>query len=119
MKTFLNYSILIALFISINACKSDGTNKGEDKLQGTVKIDGSSTVYPITEAVAEEFKNEFPDVQVTIGVSGTGGGSKNSVEEKPIYRMLREPSKTKKQQTVKPIISNLLDCKWLMTEWQS
>lgn len=38
-----------------------------------VKIDGSSTVFPITEAVAEEFQKEFRS-RVTVGVSGTGGG---------------------------------------------
>ncbi|MGK7957029.1 MAG: PstS family phosphate ABC transporter substrate-binding protein [Crocosphaera sp.] len=42
-----------------------------------VKIDGSSTVYPITEAVAEEFqKKQRGAVQVTVGISGTGGGFK-------------------------------------------
>ena len=45
-------------------------------LKGEVKIDGSSTVYPITEAIAEEFRKEQPDVKVTVGVSGTGGGFK-------------------------------------------
>jgi len=45
-------------------------------MQGEIKIDGSSTVYPITEAVAEEFRVEQPDVKVTVGVSGTGGGFK-------------------------------------------
>lgn len=45
-------------------------------LTGTVKIDGSSTVYLITEAVAEEFKKTFPAVNVTVGISGTGGGFK-------------------------------------------
>ena len=43
----------------------------------TIKIDGSSTVYPITEAVAEEFqKIDGGKTQVTIGISGTGGGFK-------------------------------------------
>ena len=41
-----------------------------------IKIDGSSTVYPITEAVAEEFQKKSPKIHVTIGVSGTGGGFK-------------------------------------------
>lgn len=45
-------------------------------LTGDIKIDGSSTVYPITEAVAEEFRAEQPGVNVTVGVSGTGGGFK-------------------------------------------
>jgi len=43
----------------------------------TVKIDGSSTVFPITEAVAEEFqKSKKGAVKVTVGISGTGGGFK-------------------------------------------
>ena len=47
------------------------------KAQSTIKIDGSSTVYPITEAVAEEFQNEKKNViKVTVGISGTGGGFK-------------------------------------------
>ncbi|NWG11460.1 PstS family phosphate ABC transporter substrate-binding protein [Candidatus Bathyarchaeota archaeon] len=46
------------------------------KLSGTIEIDGSSTVFPITQAVAEEFQKTDPDVRVNIGVSGTGGGFK-------------------------------------------
>ena len=42
----------------------------------SIQIDGSSTVYPITEAVAEEFRGVNGDVNVTVGVSGTGGGFK-------------------------------------------
>jgi phosphate transport system substrate-binding protein len=41
-----------------------------------IKVDGSSTVYPITEAVAEEFQKTSPNVRVTVGISGTGGGFK-------------------------------------------
>jgi phosphate transport system substrate-binding protein len=41
-----------------------------------IEIDGSSTVYPITEAVAEEFQSKVGGVQVTVGISGTGGGFK-------------------------------------------
>jgi phosphate transport system substrate-binding protein len=45
--------------------------------QRIVKVDGSSTVYPITEAVAEEFqKSKKNAVKVTVGISGTGGGFK-------------------------------------------
>lgn len=44
--------------------------------KGRIQIDGSSTVYPITEAVAEEYRNSHPDIRVTVGVSGTGGGFK-------------------------------------------
>jgi phosphate transport system substrate-binding protein len=44
-----------------------------------VKIDGSSTVFPITEAVAEEFQRENKETKVTVGISGTGGGFKKFV----------------------------------------
>lgn len=48
----------------------------ETKLSGTIRVDGSSTVFPLTEAAAEEFGAEQPDVRVPVGVSGTGGGFK-------------------------------------------
>jgi phosphate transport system substrate-binding protein len=44
--------------------------------EGKIHIDGSSTVYPLTEAVSEEFREVNPDIRVTVGVSGTGGGFK-------------------------------------------
>ncbi|MFQ5592590.1 MAG: phosphate ABC transporter substrate-binding protein PstS family protein [Anaerolineae bacterium] len=43
---------------------------------GTINIDGSSTVFPITQAVAEEFQLDHPNVDVPVGISGTGGGFK-------------------------------------------
>ena len=46
------------------------------QLSGTIEIDGSSTVAPITEAVAEEFRAVAPDVLVNVGISGSGGGFK-------------------------------------------
>src|SRR5262245_63388166 len=45
-------------------------------VEGTLSVDGSSTVYPITEAVAEEFQKANPKAKVTVGISGTGGGFK-------------------------------------------
>ena len=45
-------------------------------LSGSVNIDGSSTVYPITEAVAEEFQKANKGVKVTVAFAGTGGGFK-------------------------------------------
>ena len=44
--------------------------------QKSVAVDGSSTVFPITEAVAEEFQKANPTTKVTVGISGTGGGFK-------------------------------------------
>ena len=48
-------------------------------LTGTIEIDGSSTVAPITEAVAEEYRKEQPGVLVNVGISGSGGGFKRFV----------------------------------------
>lgn len=60
------------------ACGSKTSNEGSESksISGDVKIDGSSTVYPITEAIAEEFRTAQPGVKVSVGVSGTGGGFK-------------------------------------------
>ena len=55
----------------------DGPNWKTIKYKGDIEIDGSSTVFPITQAVAEEFMiNYQPDLRITVGVSGTGGGMK-------------------------------------------
>ena len=77
MKKLNFLFIVFAMSIAMIACKSESTGGNDDgKLSGDIRIDGSSTVYPITEAVAEEFRSEQSDVRVTIGVSGTGGGFK-------------------------------------------
>ncbi|MEP6262561.1 MAG: PstS family phosphate ABC transporter substrate-binding protein [Gillisia sp.] len=67
-KIFLTGAMAFMVF----AC---GNNKKESG-SSAISIDGSSTVYPITEAMAEEFRAVDPNVNVTIGVSGTGGGFK-------------------------------------------
>lgn len=67
--------LLLTTALIASACGGDDRPAtGAGDLQGTISIDGSSTVFPITEAVAEEFMRENPGVRVTIGVSGTGGG---------------------------------------------
>ena len=66
----------------VSAVALAGTAVGQNqdnelrRLRGAIKIDGSSTVYPITEAVSEEFAEAAPRVRVTVGISGTGGGFK-------------------------------------------
>lgn len=47
-----------------------------EELSGEIEIDGSSTVFPVTAAVAEEFRKEHGGVQINVGFSGTGGGFK-------------------------------------------
>ena len=66
----------LVLFVGGLGCKGGGGGQ----TGALIAIDGSSTVYPITEAVAEEFRKsdaaQSTGAQVTIGVSGTGGGFK-------------------------------------------
>jgi len=67
---------LAALALLATACGPKYNEDADLTLEGYIHIDGSSTVYPITEAVAEEFRYAAPNVRTTIGVSGTGGGFK-------------------------------------------
>jgi len=80
MTKTLKILTLFGIGIFIGACSQDEGNTGAEQgtagLSGTVSLDGSSTVYPISEAVAEEFGAIAPRVRVTVGVSGTGGGFK-------------------------------------------
>jgi phosphate transport system substrate-binding protein len=59
---------LAAVFLVFGCGKKSGDS--------VIKVDGSSTVFPITEAVAEEFQKANPGSKVTVGISGTGGGFK-------------------------------------------
>lgn len=69
--------ILSTTFLASCGGTDNDSNPGDSaNLKGEVKIDGSSTVYPITEAVSEDFGKENKDVVVSASESGTGGGFK-------------------------------------------
>ena len=53
---------------------STGASEQSQNLEGSIRIDGSSTVYPFAQAAAEQFMGQNPGVQITVGQSGTGGG---------------------------------------------
>ena len=61
------------IFLFAAATNVDAQNSS---LRGSIEIDGSSTVYPISEAAASGFNKSYPNVKVNVGVSGTGGGFK-------------------------------------------
>jgi phosphate transport system substrate-binding protein len=61
------------LALGLAACGGSDNGSGGN-LSGTISIDGSSTVFPLTQAAAEAFQGENPDVKITVGESGTGGG---------------------------------------------
>ncbi|MGE6491039.1 PstS family phosphate ABC transporter substrate-binding protein [Exiguobacterium sp. NPDC077395] len=83
--SWMKKSALLASITSVAlvgaACgnNEEGGAAESDALSGKVVMDGSSTVFPIMEAVAEEYSAEQPEVEVTVGVSGTGGGFKRFV----------------------------------------
>jgi phosphate transport system substrate-binding protein len=72
-------ALVAVLALAAAACgggneASGGSGAQTGRLSGTVRIDGSSTVAPLSETAAEMFQNEQPGVRVTVGTSGTGGG---------------------------------------------
>jgi phosphate transport system substrate-binding protein len=72
MKKFCAVLPMVAL---VAACNSGG-NGGANNAAGQIKIVGSSTVYPFTTAVAEEFQRANPGSSVIVESTGTGGGIK-------------------------------------------
>jgi phosphate transport system substrate-binding protein len=72
--TALASSALLALGVAACGGSDDNGGGGGGSLSGTIAIDGSSTVFPLTQAAAEAFQGANPNVHVTVGESGTGGG---------------------------------------------
>jgi phosphate transport system substrate-binding protein len=78
----------VAMLLSFSVANFAGT---------LIKIDGSSTVYPITEAIAEEFQKVNKDIKVTVGISGTGGGMKKFTTNQTDISDASRPIKTSEQ----------------------
>jgi phosphate transport system substrate-binding protein len=80
MKLHIRHLTVVAsLSLALVACgrsAQDARTGGAPATSGPslVSLDGSSTVFPISEAVAEEFQKVEKDTRVTVGISGTGGG---------------------------------------------
>ena len=75
-KPIIGIVVSVALLLAACGGADEHDAARISQLAGTVAVDGSSTVFPITEAVAEEFQKIHPQVRVTVGISGTGGGFK-------------------------------------------
>lgn len=88
-------SSLIALFVFAIAFKAFAN-------PAMIKADGSSTVFPITEAMAEEFQKETKGaVRVTVGISGTGGGFKKFCRGEIDVQNASRPIQTKEMEACK------------------
>jgi phosphate transport system substrate-binding protein len=82
LRTALAAPAVLVLGASLAACGGQsqgatgdgGSSSGSGGTSGEVVVDGSSTVEPLTSAAGEVFKEETPDVNVSVGTAGTGGG---------------------------------------------
>ena len=80
MRKLLAFAACGVFALGVAACGDDddggssGGGGGGGDLSGTIRIDGSSTVGPFAQAAAEEFQGQNPNVKVTVGIAGTGGG---------------------------------------------
>ena len=112
-KYFL-LTTMAGLTFVLGACGSDSTEgaeaesdissseagepQAEGVLEGKVSGDGSSTVAPILEAVVEEYAAEQSEVQVTVGVSGTGGGFEKFIAGDTDFSNASRPIKEEEKQ---------------------
>lgn len=96
-KLILGAAVVFGLASCGGSAEKANDSLGEKTLTGDIKIDGSSTVYPITEAIAEEFRAEAPEVKVTVGVSGTGGGFKKFARNETAISDASRPIKDKEK----------------------
>jgi phosphate transport system substrate-binding protein len=104
MVSALATTMMIGLFTGCGNKDGGETNNTDnnaaqtEKLSGTIQADGSSTVGPITEAMAEEFNKEYPDVQIPVAISGTGGGFKRFVLGETDIQNASRPVKDEEKQ---------------------
>ena len=105
----LVFGFFVLLLLVLTACGAGNSDseaseydlsRNDSGMSGEIEIDGSSTVYPISEAVAEEFNKLYPNVRVNVGISGTGGGFKRfTIGETDISdasRPMKNPGETSK-----------------------
>lgn len=92
MRTPIIIFVLLIWFLCFEMSTAFALNDMEE-----VRVDGSSTVFPIIEAVAEEYTKVHPDVKISISVSGTGGGfnrfSKGEVDINNASRVMKQVEK--------------------------
>ncbi|MCG7405905.1 PstS family phosphate ABC transporter substrate-binding protein [Paenibacillus sp. ACRRX] len=111
-KQIMLLTLITVIAVVMSACGSSakkeeagsGNNAGAEsaaQLSGTIDIDGSSTVYPMTEAVAEEFGKEHKDVRVSVGTAGTGGGFKRFAKGETAISNASRPIKDKEAEEAK------------------
>ena len=73
-RLLLGLCLVLGLSLGIAACGGASGDQGGGAVSGNIAIEGSSTVYPITQAAAELFREENPDARIEVGGAGTSDG---------------------------------------------
>ena len=73
-RLLLGLCLVLGLSLGIAACGGASGDQGGGAVSGNIAIEGSSTVYPITQAAAELFREEYPDARIEVGGAGTSDG---------------------------------------------
>lgn len=103
---FFMLSTMIGSALVLGACGNgdkagNGNEEATKTLSGSVSGDGSSTVAPITEALVEEYQQVQPDVKVTAGASGTGGGFEKFIAGETDFSNASRPIKDEEASKLK------------------
>ena len=91
-KTLIIFTVILGLFVSVSFAFAGGRADKDAGLSGSVKIAGSSTVYPVSVAVAEEFNRFIPgwkyqfSPQVQAAVSKTSSSRVKRISMMPVVR---------------------------------
>ena len=73
-RLLLGLCLVFGLSVGLVACGGAGGSESGEAVAGNIRIEGSSTVYPITQAAAELFREENPDARIEVGGAGTSDG---------------------------------------------
>jgi phosphate transport system substrate-binding protein len=73
-RLLVGLCLVLGLSLGLTACGGAGGSEGGEAVTGNIRIEGSSTVYPITQAAAELFREENPDARIEVGGAGTSDG---------------------------------------------
>jgi phosphate transport system substrate-binding protein len=103
---FVMASTILGSSMLLGACGGNATQQGgsgseASQLEGEVTGDGSSTVAPIMEGIVEEYAGAQPGVQVTVGVSGTGGGFEKFIQGETDFSNASRPIKEEEAASLK------------------
>ncbi|WP_265579580.1 substrate-binding domain-containing protein [Leptolyngbya ectocarpi] len=96
--------VKLAKFFGTVAAVAAGALTATSAVAQTIAIDGSSTVFPITEAMAEEYALSGNSASVTVGVSGTGGGFKKFCAGETVISNASRPIKDYRERALR--------CQW-------